>query len=463
MPTASTVPVLVLFLILWRATKGEVLSIVLFLSIFQAASAINLGDMGIAPWIVALLVGIVIQSAKRQTSPLVVANINVPAVRLLLAFVGYAIFSGLVYPVLFAGVLAQGSHDSSPAPLSLGIANVAQICYLLTAVAVFVLALLSSRQAVSSALDWYVRGCTVASMFAVYQLANAVAGIPYPSAMLYSNPRYVIYPAYMIDGMWRLNSTFTEASALAGHLSVGIALLGWNVFTRPLRWGSSLSLLLMVLTLLLTLSSTGYLSLIVIVIAGFALSVRGLFQSQSLARSKAILMLSVVLIFTVALLTTNIAATMNKAVHSVILDKEDSLSYRERTASNRSAMETSRQTYFMGAGWGSVRCSSLGPGFMGTIGVVGVLIFLAFLFVLARPFFTAGYRSSREDIYEKSLLGTLVILAAMMVAGNEPDQPILWALFAACVISAPSTYQAVRKRVAGRKTFAALRGPASFT
>jgi hypothetical protein len=344
----------------------------------------------------------------------------------------YAIFSGLLYPILFQGVLVQGSHDSTPGPLVLGIANVAQICYLVTAVAVFGLALASSREALSSALDWYVRGCIVACIFAMYQLANAVYGVPYPTEILYSNPRYVIYHAYKINGMWRLNSTFTEASVLAGHLSVGIALLGWNVVTRPLRWRSSLSLALMVVTLLLTLSSTGYLSLIVTVLAGSALTLRAVFRAQSLSRGKAILLLAAALVVTVALITTNATAMINKAIHSVLLDKEDTSSYRERTASNYAAMETARQTYYMGAGWGSVRCSSLGPGLLATVGILGTLLFCTFLLSLALPLFGPSKISQRGDTYEKSMLGTLVILAAMMVAGNEPDQPILWVLFAAC-------------------------------
>jgi O-antigen ligase len=456
MPTATTVPLLLLVLVLWRVTKGELLSIVLFLSIFQAASGLNLGTMGLAPWILVLVVGLLAKLVRPQRSPFTTPDTNPVAVRLLMAFVCYAIFSGLLYPLLFQGVLVQGSHDSTPGPLVLGIANVAQICYLLTAVAVFGLALSSSREGLSSALDWYVRGCIVACIFAMYQLANAVYGVPYPTEILYSNPRYVIYHAYKINGMWRLNSTFTEASVLAGHLSVGIALLGWNVATRPLRWWSSLSLALMVITLLLTLSSTGYLSLIVTVLAGSALALRALFRAPSLSRPKAILLLAAALVVTVALITTNATAMINKAIHSVLLDKEDTSSYRERTASNYAAMETARQTYYMGAGWGSVRCSSLGPGLLGTVGILGTFLFCTFLLSLTLPLFGPDKNSRREDTYEKSLLGTLVILAAMMVAGNEPDQPILWVLFAACA-AGRTTYksnlygiaQMLRSRVQG--------------
>jgi hypothetical protein len=436
MPTATTVPLILLVLLLWRLTKGQLLSMVLFLSIFQAASGLNFGDLGVAPWILTLVGGLLFKLVKGNTAPSFIPGINTVAVRLLLIFVCYAIMSGLVYPFLFRGVTVISSHNSSLSPLAWGTANVAQICYLLAAVVVFLMALLSSREIISTALDWYVRGCVVASFFAMYQLASAVVHIPYPTAILDSNPRYVVYPAYMINGMWRLSSTFTEASAMAGYLSAGIVLHGWDVLTRPLRWSSSFSLALMIISLLLTLSSTGYLSLILILLAGGALSLRSLFQSRSLSRVKAILLLLAAFSSGIVLMTTNAPATIDKVIHSVLLDKENSSSYRDRTASNYAAMETARQTYYMGAGWGSVRCSSLGSGLLATVGAAGVLLFCAFLFSLILPLFSPRRLG---NVYEKSLLGTLIILAGMMVAGNEPVQPILWVLFAACA-AGPCVY-----------------------
>jgi predicted Co/Zn/Cd cation transporter (cation efflux family) len=94
-------------------------------------------------------------------------------------------------------------------------------------VVVFLLAVSSKRKDLEDALDWYMRGCVTAAIVAVYQLANAITHIPYPDAVLYSNPSYVIYRAYKINGLWRLNGPFTEASDMAGAMVVGLALVGW--------------------------------------------------------------------------------------------------------------------------------------------------------------------------------------------------------------------------------------------
>ena len=150
MPTVSTAPVIILLWVLWRMTKGEILSMVLFLSIFQAASALNLGDMGVAPWILALVLGLLIKLCKGHAMPSFISGTNNRAVRLLLLFAGYALFSGVAYPFFFHGVPVQSSHDSSLAPLTWGIANVAQACYLLAAIVIFLTALLGRREALRS-------------------------------------------------------------------------------------------------------------------------------------------------------------------------------------------------------------------------------------------------------------------------------------------------------------------------
>jgi hypothetical protein len=76
---------------------------------------------------------------------------------------------------------------------------------------------------------------------------------------------------------------------------------------------------------------------------------------------------------------------------------------------------------------------------LGTVGILGTFLFCTFLLSLGLPLFRPGRIRRVGDIYGKSLLATLVIIAAMMVAGNEPDQPILWVLFAACA-AGPITY-----------------------
>jgi hypothetical protein len=433
--TASTVPLLLLALLLWRLTRGNLLAITLFLSIFAAASALNVGDQGIQPWIFILVIGLVLKVATGYSFPPTPPELNKVAVLLFGVFVLYSLCSGMLYPFLFQGVTVRGSHNLlAPGPLSWSAANLAQICYLLAAASLFVIALSTTRDSLRSALDWYVRGCVVAAIFSLYQWANAIAHVPYPAAILYSNPRYAVFHAYQINGVYRLNSTFVEASGMAPYLAAGIVLQGWDVLTQPFRWRSSLALALMTYALVHTLSTTGYLSLILILLLGVIYAVRSYLRTYTLSPAKvAVLMVAAGLGF-IALLASDAPQTINKVLHSILIDKDKTASYVERTQWNQDAMETARQTYYMGAGWGSVRCSSLAYGLLATVGVIGTFLLLAFLVSLLSPLFSGRYKVRVGDIYEKSLLAAFVMLAAMVVSGNELDSPILWVTFAAGAI-----------------------------
>jgi hypothetical protein len=429
-PTASTVPLIILLILLWRLTKGELLSIILFVSIFGAASAINIGGSGVAPWTFALAVGIVFKVLGGFHRPRFIVGCNVTAVRLLLTFVCYAIWTGLVYPLLFHGITVMSPHGGAQ-PLSWGTANLFQIIYLIAVVTVFLIGVFSTRETLDSAVTWYVRGCLVVALFAMYQLANAVLHVPYPASVLYSNPSYVIYPAYKINGIWRLNSTLTEASSMAFYLVVGIALQGWRLLTGPFSWRSLLSLLILVVSLLLTQSSTGYLCFI------FTLVIAGVIYGSYLLRRgqipRAVFLGFVVLAIagTVVFTTTSASVLVRKEINSVLLEKKSSSSYRERSAANAAAIQSAEDTYWLGAGWGSLRCSGLGYMLIGTVGVPGLLLFLVFVVTLFGPLVFRRDVGGRDNLYNRSLFATAVSISAMAVAGAEPVSPILWVLFAA--------------------------------
>jgi hypothetical protein len=71
--------------------------------------------------------------------------------------------------------------------------------------------------------------------------------------------------------------------------------------------------------------------------------------------------------------------TLLDAVSSVVdstLNKGDSDSYTDRTATDSAALDTVSMTYGLGVGWGSFRSSSLVPGLLANAGVFGVVAVL---------------------------------------------------------------------------------------
>jgi len=432
-PTATTLPLIILIALLWRLTKGNVLSVVLFTSIFDAASALNFGKLGVSPWMVALLVGLAEKVLKGHGPFRLITGINQLALKLGVSFVLYSAWSGIVFPVIFAGAPVLSSHDTSPAPLNWNVSNFAQLCYLVACVLVYFVALTSTREELRSALQWYSRGAVTAAVFAFYQLANAVFHVPYPSPILYSHPGHVIYPAYMIRGMWRLNGTFPEASELATYACLGVALLGWDVVTRRFNLPRTVGLGLLIASVFMTLSTVGYLCLSTIVVTGSVLSLSLVFRQRSFSPQKILMALLLVGGGVTLFLTTDARGTVNKVVSSVVLEKKDTSSYRDRSAMNSAAIDTLKDTYFMGAGWGSARASGLIYGLLANVGVIGVALLAAMLLTICLPLvYSHGSFVHPESAktYVKSLFGLMSMLTALLIAGAEPVEPVLWALIA---------------------------------
>jgi hypothetical protein len=452
-PTASTIPLLLLIAFLWSRTRGEVLSVVLFVSIFDAASALNFGNFGVPPWAFALILCMGLKLLHGHGGLRIRNRINKPALHLFVLFVLYALWTGCVHPFLFQGVPVIRA-SLSPNPLSWSMANFAQICYLLASVVVYLLAISRSKAELQVAVDWYLRACVVAALIACYQLAHELVHIPYPDSVLHSNPGHVIYTAYTIHGIWRLNGPFTEASDMASYMTVGLALLGWRMLTRPLGLKLTVSFLIVFISVVLTLSTLGYASLILIALLGTVFAIRHLL-SRGLSPAK---MVSGILLFA-AIAGTFAAQTprqvVAKVVTSTLLEKENTSSYRDRTATHRVSLETAANTYYMGAGWGSARASGLGFMLLANVGVPGLALFLLFVGALYIPAFRFP-QANACDLYEQAIFGATVMLAGLMVAGAEPVQPILWTLLGVATL----IFRPHRSRVLRDGNVRAFPGPA---
>ncbi len=439
--TASTLPLLVLIAFLWWRTKGELLPIILFISIFDAASAFNVAGSPIAPWILALLVCLPIKALTGKLRWKPIAGINQSAFKALLLFVGYAVFSSVAFPFLFHGILVSNSHNGLNTHLSWTFSNFAQPSYLLAALTVYLLAIHSTREQLRVAVAWYIKACICIAFFSMYQLANALVHIPYPSAILYTNTTHVIYDAYKIGGVWRLNSTLPEASEAAFYLGTGLALLGWHLATHRIRWQSAAGFLLMLTALVLTVSTVGYACLGSIAVGGLLLYVRYSFRRKSLAPVKVLLVLGLIAVAVPLLLLTDAGHTVSKVFETVFVNKVDSDSYRERSLWNTLALQTSHDSYYLGAGWGSVRASSFACSLMGNVGIPGVLLFLVFILQLLRPLLRPR-RYARFEMFERSLFAIAIMLVALLIATPDPIMPIIWVLFAVATASKPRNVMA---------------------
>lgn len=443
-PTLTTVPLIALLFILWPLTGRQILSVVVFTSVFSAASAMDFGSMGLACWLFALLALGAFKILQGNRSYQITGGINRIALFFVFAFVAYAFMSGMVFPFVFAGIpVVRADHTE---PLAWGMANVAQLGYLGAAFVLYLMAIASSKKELDQALVWYVRGCVAAACIAFYQLLNAVAHVPYPTAVLYSNRSYVIFPAYQIDGMWRLNGPFTEASDMAGFMIAGVALTGWAMIHRPLRLGRCLSFLTMLLALVLTDSSVGYATVALLAAMGIFVYLRYLWRGGALSQGKVLIVILVVgLVTTCIFVKPSSVDAVRRVVTTTLLEKQNSESFHERTQTHVDAMATLANTTYIGAGWGSTRASGLLYVLLANTGVIGTALFLLMLLSFCLPMLKRAKRAHRaataiagtqEDFSLGAILfAMLMLLITMVAAGSELGMPILWVLFGAATIA----------------------------
>jgi O-antigen ligase len=253
-----------------------------------------------------------------------------------------------------------------------------------------------------------------------------------------SSPGHAIYPAYKIGGMWRLNSTFTEASDMVAYLTPGLGCLLWELMTRPLRLWRVLSAGLILLAVFMSLSTTGYLCL------GLMFAVAGVvFVSRTVAARR--VKTTTVLVALAAILGGSVLFIVSGAardkvvsvVSMVVLDKQQSDSYRMRTESHVAALRTLEETHYLGAGWGSTRASGTVFTLLASVGVLGLILFSAASVALFVPLFKRPRGDGGKDgLLERSLFSTMLLLTSLVIAGTEPDYPMLWVLFGVAIVAA---------------------------
>ena len=433
--TPSTIPLLALAACLWYPARGRLIPVVMFMSIFQAASVLNISvggaEVGLAPAYLILLIALVNKFVARATKPSKTSPRTARATSILTCFVLYATLSAFINPFVFSGVLITNSKVGARVPLEWSPGYLSQLFYLLISFALYIAVTSKTSPAeLIKSLDWYVKGVSLASVIGIYQYVAAKGGLPFPGNLLYTNPSYVIYNAYDIDGFLRTNSTFTEASVAAFSLSVALALVvGKMLYSTRAVGASALRALLIASALVLTLSATGYMCLIFVgLISGFVYIFRWR-GSASFKAAKFVLMIPLGIVLLILLTIPAMRQTATNLLHTVLIDKTESFSYQARTQMNEDALQTAADTAWMGAGWGICRASSFIPTALANVGVSGVLLLGVFCAIVLYPI--RELHKLSLPLHGVVLFALSTALLNLVVALPDIVHPVIWLLFAA--------------------------------
>ena len=420
--------------LLWAFNPVRLLQLAMISAIFEAAAAVVFGgSFGLQPAMVPGLLFIAYITMQyalgmRYPGEGTVFRTLLP----LLALLVYAVLSAKIMPDAFAGRVIvwpqkQDVIAPGPAPLEFTFGNVTQSLYLtIDVLLTLAVALFLTRSAVpyGRIIGAYLTGGYVVVFLVLWQLANKVAGIPFPDDLLHSNPGWVIVDQ-AVGSVPRMQGSFSEPSALAFHLSgtalccLWLSIRGYHIL-RP-----NLLLALSIVGVLLSTSTTGIVTLavglpLVLAMASVGGDHRAL---RRIGRTVGILLFGGLVAFgPIFLLNPELVDSVNIVVEAT-LTKGESGSYDDRANMDAAALDTVGETYGLGVGWGSDRSSSFIPGLLANAGLFGLAMVLWLakrIYCLSKEVRAASNNHSGQilvDGFSAALCGqfTAALLSAPMI------------------------------------------------
>ncbi|MGH9486158.1 MAG: hypothetical protein ACRD04_01020 [Terriglobales bacterium] len=438
----------------------------LFLSFFEAASAVNLvyhrSPFGVQPGLFGMAVGCLAWLLFKPNYR------RMPGSRALqwiagsfAAFALYALCSSYLIPHALEGQIYvyPSTRQHALAPLHFYSVNATQDFYVLVVGAGFLLvawAVYSSRDGRlwRNLINALLLGGTVAGLIGLYQQLASGAGLYFPRAFFQSNPRYAQANQYM-GALHRLSASFSEPSFAAFFLSGAVACALWLALYRkraPLAW---VTLFTALPALVLTTSTTAYFALAVLTLVAIAsLLLRMNISPRTLA---GLAIIAVVTLVGVGLLLQR-SRDVTEVLNGAILHKAQSVSFSVRHAENVNAWDVTWQTDGAGVGWGSTRCSSMALNLLANAGVPGTLALLLCVALIAVFFRKARSSLLPETRAEMDAMAFAVCIMAVAGAAAVPDimQIPLWVGLAAIAGLSARAWEATRARRAALKQAGSL-------
>jgi hypothetical protein len=352
----------------------------------------------------------------------------------MIVFTATALAGAVVLPRMFSGEFQVWPQRvgllNSAVWLAPSAGNVTQCLYLIVNTIFLVLATLyvsrSHVRPMTIVRAFLASGYVVAAL-TLWQFANKLTGVYYPKDFLYSNPRWAILTEQAFGDVNRITGPFVEPASLAGYSSaVALACL-WLLLRGHGNFWIGMLFLLSLLDILLSTSTTG---IVVIALVIPAILLRYAIRRESHTFSfvfagvvGGVLAIGIISYLGFPSLFFKIQSAASTVINATI-NKPGSYSYAERTRQDLDSVAILVPSLGFGAGWGSVRSSSLIPGVLGNSGIPGLLLLCWFarraigLVNQARRHAAAGESLIAMDAMVGSVVGSL---GAAFIAGPSID------------------------------------------
>ncbi|MDE1902164.1 MAG: hypothetical protein KGI37_11095 [Alphaproteobacteria bacterium] len=337
----------------------------------------------------------------------------------------------VVLPHLFNGaIMVYGLRAPELGAVAPSMTNFTQTGYLFLSVAVA--AIVCVRVAREPAFVDMLLKAILAGGYAVIatglvDIAADAAGRDDMLVALFHTANYG-YSAGEILGASRIMGLTPEPSAFGGLASSFCAML---LFLRPAyprslsRWKVPVAAWGCAAMAFLSTSSTAYASMFVILGLYLFYTIHAIAEDGTIIRRSAVRKAVwgtglIFVLLVVALIDQRVIDYAANMVDTLIVKKQYTESYIERSSWTQAGMEAFAASLGLGVGVGSVRTSNFFVNLLASTGVPGTLLFFIFLAALYRR--RAPQRGSREAVMiTAAKLSLLPMFASLFLAGTVPD------------------------------------------
>lgn len=374
--------------VLWFPRPQRLLELIFVMGVFGAGTPMIIGSLGLPPMAVpaaALVLYVAFQLGFGVTFE--GARSTLRALEPYMLAVTYGLISAYVMPRIFARAVMVWPQKIGAiygaVPLMPGQGNVTQSFYLvMTGATLVASALYLARREVdlSRLIRVYLWSGVLAIIFCFWQLAQKFTGVWFPYTLISNNPGFLVTNTQMLSFVPRINGSFVEPSDLAYYLSGTVFTSGWLLLRGYKSKLARFTLVVGAVAMLVSTSTTGIAVLVLGAIGGALIPLlrRHTPVARRIVRAGVPLVLGLVIAGGVIVTLKPSIGKSLSVVYTSTLDKQQSLSFTDRTQKDIDALATAVPTLGFGTGWGSFRSSSLFPGLVAGLGVWGTVMILWF-------------------------------------------------------------------------------------
>jgi len=444
--------------LLWRGSTLDMLCFVLVCALFGGSATVKLtalGNTSIQPSVLATFL-LAMRSFWPGPGKSTILSRALSTHTVLLVFVLYGVISAAVMPRLFENDIMVAPLRSIKSTYIYAVYPLRPTTQNLTTSVYLLITFLAGTATYVAACD-EAAPARIARWAAICGLVHASLGFlsvvakGTPIDALFGLVRNGNYAQLSQDvgGIVRMSGVFPEPSIFCLTALIFFAFLV-ELWLRDIdrRWtGPSAAMLLA--ALLASTATTAYLGL------GFWVLLNGLrilafprsIRFSKVALTGGLLSLAVVIGALTIAVYPNLFTQLSDAVASVTVDKLDSRSGQQRLFYAMQGVTAFLYSGGLGIGAGSFRSSGMLAAILGSMGVIGVVTFMAHWLRAVGPMARLTYVPSgdlRRDVGAAASWGALLMVFPMSFSWPTPDPGLVWSMMCGIALALRQNEKAVR-------------------